>query len=119
MQLRSVIIISALVFSASVYAQGTFVSVAGNGAGCSFVIENAVSGVATGTDGTTISSGSLPVLSLATDGIDNVVVDSVDSPAEVYTLDGRYVAADPENLEPGVYLVRRGSTTHKFIKSAR
>ena len=49
----------------------------------------------------------------STSGVENVAVDSDESAAEYFRIDGVRVASD--KLAPGVYVVRKGKTVSKQV----
>ena len=120
MKIRLFSLISFLAAAIAVSAQGNFVSVGGSAAQCVFAVENAVSGYATSADGSiVVSHGAMPLSTIATAGVDNISIEQSDGPISIYTLDGRKVSADIENLEPGVYVICQGTKIYKHIQSPR
>lgn len=114
-------------FSATAGAYGSFVTVGGNGNGCTFTVEPAVSGFAKGADGTVISHGAMVPAAYSLSAVEEVgcTVEDATGPTEVITLDGRILVRynegefDLHTLEPGVYIVRQGTKTTKFVNPAR
>lgn len=56
--------------------------------------------------------GKLAIVLPASAGIDDVVVDDVDAPAEYFDLNGRPVSTD--NMSTGIFIERRGATVKKI-----
>lgn len=94
-----------------------FTALGGTAAGCTFSLENSVSGSVKGVDGTVVSVGTTPLASVAVAGIVDVAVEPAnEAETAVYTVDGSRISADVESLQPGVYVVREGTRSYKFIK---
>lgn len=66
-----------------------------------------------------ISEGLLPLSSTSAirwdgvTGIDDVTVDAINEPAEVFNLQGLYVGDSTDGLAPGIYIVRKGKQVTK------
>ena len=117
---RFAIILTAIAASVgATCAQGNFIAAGGSAPGCTFAIESAVSGSTSFADGSVLSHGSMPLVCLSTDALLDLMADAEDGPALIFTLDGRSVNSDIENLEPGIYIVCKGSGTYKYIQPAR
>ncbi len=55
-----------------------------------------------------------------TSGIDDIVdtpADGIDldTPMEIFTLDGKHIASSVDNLTPGIYIIRQGKTAKKIV----
>ena len=120
MRTRIFILTSFLAMAVAAVAQGNFISVGGYGAGCTFSVENAVSGYTVDADGAMFSHGANPLSSMASLGVEDMTFDPADGPVIIYTIDGRMVNSNSlENLDPGIYVVCQGTNKYKYIKSAR
>ena len=119
MRTRIFILTSFLAMAVAAVAQGNFISVGGYGAGCTFSVENSVSGYTATDNGSVISHGATPLSTLASAGVEDLNIDYAEGPVIIYTIDGRTVDSNIENLQPGLYVICQGSNKYKYIKSAR
>lgn len=118
---RILTLTAAMAMGISAYALGGFTPLGGTAQGCTFNIETAVSGTVSGSNGRTISHGTLPSLVMtSSSSIQSVEANMLpDGPADIYTIDGRHVSCDIESLAPGIYIISQNGKARKFIKSAR
>lgn len=119
------IIVSLLVLlggSGIASALSGFTPLAGAVAGGSFSMESAVSGFSVGADGTVVGHGSAVAPLASGAGVD-AAFDTNSETVSVYTVDGILVCRsdngeiDFDSLPAGLYIVCRGNSVEKLLKS--
>ena len=104
------------------YPFAGFTPLAGSAGGATFSMESAVSGFSVGADGTVVGHGSVVPPGPSSAGI-ALAPDSRQNGVRVYTVDGVLVYSSesddclPDFLPCGLYIVCRGNSVEKFLKT--
>ena len=109
---------------AAVRAQSGFTALGGFNGGVSFSLSSSLSGYTTAPNGMILDHGALLPLVFDPTGVETVDQEAENSGiSRIYTIDGMEIAApegtdfDLNTLSPGLYVIRRGNSVEKFLKT--